>query len=153
MNLIANVLLLGVLSFHRIILHQLGLWDDFRPPTEDSLIYQTTFTPSNTKLFRNEIIRGIYSMLRKEIANDQKSQTKNFNALDEEENSAQRTIPAPSITSILPDEVIDQMKSEAQEEIKHHSPEDIPRPNRNYWQKLKEVIHKVKTFYSFAIGI
>jgi sRNA-binding carbon storage regulator CsrA len=148
LNIVANVLLLGVLSFHRIVLHQLGLWDDFRPPTEDSLIYQTNFIPSNTKLFRNEIIRGIYSMLKKEIANDQKLQTKNFNALDEEENNIQRTIPAPSITSILPNEIVDQIK----DEIKNHSPEVISHSTRNYWQKLKHVFQTVKTFYSFAIG-
>jgi sRNA-binding carbon storage regulator CsrA len=92
-------------------------------------------------------------MLRKEIANDQKLQTKNFNALDEEENNAQRTIPAPSITSILPDEIVDQIKSETQEEIKHHSPEEIPHSTMNYWQKFKQVFQTVKTFYSFAIGI
>jgi hypothetical protein len=87
-------------------------------------------------------------MLKNEIANDQKLQTKNFNAFNDEENNTQRTIPAPSITSILPNDIVDQIKSQTQEEMKNH----IPHSTRNYWQKLKHAFQMVKTFYSFAIG-
>jgi sRNA-binding carbon storage regulator CsrA len=141
----ANVMLLGVLSFHRIVLHQLGLWDDFRLSREDSLIYQTNFIPSNTKLFRNEIIRRIYSMLKKEIQHDQ---TKNFNALQDEDIDTQRTIPAPSITSILPEDIVDQIKLETHvaEERKSHLDEKV---SLNYFKRLFQT---VKDFYSFAIG-
>ena len=144
----ANVLLLGVLSFHRIVLHQLGLWDDFRVPMEDLSIYQTKFIPSNTKHFRNEIIRAIYSMLRKEITHDRNIPTKNFNAIEEEEEiTIEQTIPAPSMASILPDEIVDQIKSNADISI-----EQTP-STRTYCHKLRHILQTIKQFYSFAIGI
>jgi len=148
-------MLLGVLSFHRIVLHQLGLWDDFHPPTEDSLIYQTNFIPSNTKLFRNEIIRGIYSMLKNEIEHDQKIETKNLNAFNEEDIDTQRTIQAPSITSILPNEIVDQIKSEKclpKEQINSHFHEKVSLSINNYFQNFKRLFQTIKNFYSFAIG-
>lgn len=91
LNLFANILLLGVLSFHRIVLHQLGLWDDFHFPMNDSsLIYQTNVTPSDTNRFRNEIIQNIYSMLKTQIENDKNLQTKNSNALHDDDNPSEQ---------------------------------------------------------------
>lgn len=146
-NLIANVLLLGVLSFHRIVLHQLGLWDDFHVPMEDLEIYQTKFIPSNTKHFRNEIIRAIYSMLKKDIVHDQNLPTRNSNAMEEDETINQPTvIPAPSIGSILPNEIADQIKSDTNIPIEQNL---IP---RSFWQKSRDIFQTIRQFYSFAIG-
>jgi hypothetical protein len=150
--MIANIMLLCVLSFHRIVLHQLGLWDDFRPPTEDSLIYQINFTPSNTKLFRNRIIRGIYSMLKNEIEHDKKVEATNLNAFDEETNT---TIRAPSITSILPVEIVDEIKSKtrlSQQQSKNLFHQKVSLSIVNCFQNFKHLNQAVQNFYSFAIG-
>lgn len=151
LNLIANVLLLSVLSFHRIVLHQLGLWDDFHIPTEDLSIYQTKFTPSNTKHFRHEIIRAIYSMLKKEIAHDQNLPTRNSNAIEEKDEMTHSPsiIPAPSMASILPDAIVDQIKFNADMPVERNP---ISPPTRSYWQKCRDIFQTIRQFYSFAIG-
>ena len=122
LNLPANLLLLAALSFHRIVLHQLGLWDDFRPPTGDSLLYQTEFTPSDIKLFRNQILQGIYSMLKNEIEHDQHWQGSNSNAVPSEELAD----PAPAEKEIF--------------------------SLRSCWKRAKELIQSIRQFYRFAIG-
>lgn len=132
LNLPANLLLLAVLSFHRIVLHQLGLWDDFQLPTGDSLLYQTELTPSNIKRFRDQILQGIYSMLKNEIEHDQHWQARNSNARQSVhlvDHSQSETDPA-----------------EKQEKDK------LSFSLRHCWDQLKDLTQSIRNFYRFAIG-
>ncbi|UJR32233.1 hypothetical protein I4U23_019699 [Adineta vaga] len=145
LHILANVLLLGTLSFHRIVLHQLGLWDDFHPPIEDSLIYQTNFIPSDIKLVRNQIIRGIYTVLKNGTKYRKKIETSNSNAVDEV------TLQAPSLTSLLPNEVVTRLKSEAHLS-KTHFHQKISLSIGTCIENFKRFIQTIRHFYDFAIA-
>ena len=114
MNILPNVFLLGALSFHRIVLHQLGLWHDFHLSPEDSLIYQTSFIPADIKLIRQRIIGGIYTVLRTKVKQEKTVELTNTNALREGDKDmlTKQTLRAPLLTSVLLDEIVSRIKSE-----------------------------------------
>ncbi|CAF4564240.1 unnamed protein product [Rotaria socialis] len=154
LNIIANVLLLIVLSFHRIVLHQLGLWDDYRPATQDLLINQQTSIPSNTKLFRNEIIQEIYAMFKNNDGkHDEIIENVNSNALKREISNTKQT---PQVSSIVPSlEIIDKIESKTyvtEDQSRNDSDEQSSCSTSDYVDKLKYLIQAVKNFYSFAIA-
>ncbi|CAF3861174.1 unnamed protein product, partial [Rotaria magnacalcarata] len=154
LNIIANVLLLIVLSFHRIVLHQLGLWDNYRPTTRDSLINQQTSIPSNTKLVRNEIIQEIYAMFKNNDGKrDEIIENANSNALEKEISNTKQTVQVTSIATPL--EIIDKIESKtylSEEQSRNDSDEQSSFSTGDYIEKLKYLIQAVKNFYSFAIA-
>lgn len=143
LNILANVLLLGALSFHRIVLHQLGLWHDFHLSSEDSLIYQTSFIPIDIKLIRQRIIQGIYTVLRTvELTN-----TNAFRETDQDVLMKQ-TLRAPLLTSVLSDEIVARIKSEVNlSEI----PIETDSDEKNSFS-FRTLIENINHFYNSTIG-
>jgi hypothetical protein len=141
LNLCANLLLLGVLSFHRIVLHQLGLWDDCEHSVDDVQAYRIDLKPSTIELLRNRIIQDIYSMFIHDEPTTRRKHVTTKNQL--------RSFHVPSIASIVHREMLSNQQFQATVSDNH---DQVSSVKMNFFDRMKNILEVVRKFYSFAIG-